>query len=114
MTELDPLSGLDDATKPLRSRLLKVPALREKYLGFVRQLAGEMTWDKMGPIVARERALVERLVAQDTRKAFTTETFERDTSPEPTGTLRQFFERRSKYLLGYTPKAPAPATPAKD
>ncbi len=114
MTELDPLTGLDDATKPLRSRLLQVPALREKYLGFVRQLAAEMAWQKMSSLVAGQRALVSELVGRDTRKAFTTEAFERDTSPEPTGTLRQFFEKRSKYLLGYTPKAPAPAKPAKD
>lgn len=116
MTELDPLTGLDDATKPLRSRLLQVPALRERYLGFVRQLASEMTWEKMGPLVARDRALVAPLVAQDTRKAFTTEAFERDTSPEPTGTLRQFFEKRSRYLLAYEPKPASPANaggPAK-
>ena len=30
--ELDPLVGLDDTTKPLRSKLLAVPALRERYL----------------------------------------------------------------------------------
>ena len=28
--ELDPLVGLDDPTKPLRSKLLAVPALRER------------------------------------------------------------------------------------
>jgi spore coat protein CotH len=109
VVELDPLSGLDDPTKPLRSRLLQVPALRAKYLGFVKQLAAEMAWEKTGPLVASQRALVEKLVAQDTRKAFTTDAFERDTSPEPTGTLRQFFEKRSKYLLEYQPKGVAPA-----
>ena len=110
MVELDPLSGLDDPTKPLRSRLLQVPALRAKYLGFVKQLAAEMAWEKTGPLVASQRALVETLVAQDTRKAFTTDAFARDTSPEPTGTLRQFFEKRSKYLLEYQPKGVAQAT----
>ena len=37
--ELDPLVGLDDATKPLRSKLLAVPALRERYLSYVRDIA---------------------------------------------------------------------------
>src|SRR5207249_12155300 len=37
--ELDPLVGLDDARKPLRSKLLAVPALRAKYLEYVRTIA---------------------------------------------------------------------------
>jgi hypothetical protein len=68
-----------------------------------------MAWQKMSSLVAGQRALVSELVGRDTRKAFTTEAFERDTSPEPTGTLRQFFEKRSKYLLEYQPKGVAPA-----
>lgn len=104
MTELDPLVGMDDPTKPLRSRLLQVPALRERYLAHVRALAAEMTWERMGPLVSSLRATIESRVARDTRKAFATEAFERDTSPEETGNLRQFFEKRSKYLSGYTPK----------
>jgi spore coat protein CotH len=101
MTELDPLTGLDDPTKPLRSRLLKVPALREKYLGYLRALAAEMDWSRIGPIVAAERARIEPIVARDTRKAFTTDAFLRDTSPEPDGTLRRFFEARTRYLAEY-------------
>ena len=108
MVELDPLVGMDDKTKPLRSKLLAVPAFREKYLGFVRQIATEMTWEKMGPVVGQYRALLSPLVAKDTRKPFTTEAFDRDTSTEPTGTLRQFFEKRSKFLLEYKPKPTAP------
>ncbi len=108
MVELDPLVGMDDKTKPLRSKLLAVPAFREKYLGFVRQIATEMTWEMMGPAVGQYRALLSPLVAKDTRKPFTTEAFDRDTSPEPTGTLRQFFEKRSKFLLEYKPKPTAP------
>lgn len=103
MTELDPLVGLDDLTKPLRSRLLAVPALRAKYLEFVRQLGGEMTWERMGPVVAANRALLGDFVREDTRKPFTTEAWERDTSPEPTGSLRGFFEKRAKYLSEYRP-----------
>ena len=33
--ELDPLVGLNDATKPLRSKLLAVPALRARYMTYV-------------------------------------------------------------------------------
>ena len=37
--EIDPLVGLDDPSKPLRSKLLAVPALRAKYLAHVKELA---------------------------------------------------------------------------
>ena len=35
----DSLVGLDDTSKPLRSKLLAVPALRARYLGYVREIA---------------------------------------------------------------------------
>jgi hypothetical protein len=121
MTELDPLTGMSDATKPLRSRLLQVPALRERYLTYVRTLAQEMSWENMGPFVARLRETIAPRIAKDTRKAFTTEAFERDTSPEASGSLRQFLEKRSKYLSAYRASTPntdagtnAGTRPAKD
>ena len=98
LTELDPLVGMDDLTKPLRSRLLQVPALRERYLMYVRTLGQEMAWEKMGPFIARLHDTIAPRVAKDTRKAFSTEAFERDTSLELSGSLRQFFEKRSKFL----------------
>ena len=106
LTDLDPLTGMSDATKPLRSRLLQVPALRERYLTYVRTLAQEMTWEKMGPFVARLHDTIAPRVAKDTRKAFSTEAFERDTSVEASGSLRQFFEKRSKYLSAYRASTP--------
>ena len=36
---LDPLIGLDDPSKPLRSKLLAVPGLRTRYLAYVREIA---------------------------------------------------------------------------
>ena len=39
---LDPLVGADDVSKPLRARLLAVPALRERYLRYVHDIAD--TW----------------------------------------------------------------------
>ena len=107
MTELDPLVGMDDLTKPLRSRLLQVPALRERYLGYVRALGQERSWERMRPIVARLHDTIASRVAKDTRKAFTTEAFERDTSSAETGSLRQFFEKRSKFLSEFRPKSAA-------
>jgi hypothetical protein len=74
--KLDPLVALDDASKPLRARLLAVPALRERYLAKVRQLAEEdLAWQTLGPVVAGYRNLIAKEVAADTRKLSTTEEF---------------------------------------
>ena len=49
--DLDPLVGLDDTRKPLRSRLLAVPALRARYLDHVRTIARGMA--RLGEARAR-------------------------------------------------------------
>ncbi|MDQ8190127.1 CotH kinase family protein [Roseibacillus persicicus] len=107
--ELDPLIGLDDARKPLRSRLLKVPALRERYLGFVREIAEkQLAWDEFGAKVNQYRKLIEEAVKEDTRKLATYEAFQKatitdDTAGEhgPEGSLQRFVKERREYLLNY-------------
>ena len=119
--ELDPLIGLDDTRKPLRSKLLAVPALRAKYLENIKTIAAEsLDWKKLGPVVAGYRALIEREVEADTRKLDSFEAFKRLTAENPgpaaqppTGgggfrgpqgmNLRAFAEQRQKYLLNYQP-----------
>ena len=67
--ELDPLVGLDDPRKPLRSKVLAVPALKARYLANVRKIAEEsLDWKKLGPVVAQYRKLIEKEVEADTRK----------------------------------------------
>jgi hypothetical protein len=89
------LTGLSDASKPLRSRLLAVPALRERYLGYVRDIAQRwMDWDYLGPHVEQYRALIAEEVAGDTRKLYSTEQFERGVEG-----LRAFLDQRRAYLL---------------
>ena len=44
--ELDPLFGADDSNKPLISKLLAVPKLRARYLGYVRDIAEKWLGDK--------------------------------------------------------------------
>ncbi|MFO0962499.1 MAG: CotH kinase family protein [Phycisphaerales bacterium] len=109
--DLDPFYGMDDASKPLRSRLLQVPALRAKYLECVHAIAAQMDWAKIGPYIAKERALIEPLVKLDTRKLSTTEAFERAVSDgtESKEGLRAFFDGRSKYLAAAKLPAPKPA-----
>jgi spore coat protein CotH len=120
--ELDPLIGMNDARKPLRSRLLAVPALREQYLKNIREIAEQLQWSNLGPIVAHHRALIEAELKIDTRKLASFEAFAMATSdqlPEapaqggrPPRSLRTFCEGRSKFLLAYEPKSVAVAEPA--
>lgn len=103
--KLDPLIGLDEERKPLRSKLLSVPKLQQRYLEHVRTVAEMLQWDNIGPRVESTKRLIEDDVAADTRKLFTIENFRSATSdqvPDESSThLRAFCEQRSKYLLNY-------------
>jgi hypothetical protein len=97
--ELDALVGLDDATKPLRSRLLAVPALRARYLGYVRDIAEKwLDWKTLEPIVRQHQALIASEVKADTKKLYSFEAFEQRVA---TGedSLKSFVDRRRAYLL---------------
>jgi len=113
--DLDPLVGLNDASKPLRSKLLAVPALRAKYLANVKTLAEKnLDWKALGPVVAQYRSLMEKEVELDTRKIVSTEEFKRATADEPGAAggrglpLRSFADQRRKYLMNYTEPKKAP------
>ena len=97
--ELDPLIGLDDTTKPLRSKLLAVPALRERYLSYVRDIAQKhMDWKTLGPKVEQYQALIAEDVKTDTRKLYSTEAFKAETDGDERS-LKSFIEKRRAYLL---------------
>jgi spore coat protein CotH len=92
---LDPLVGLDDRTKPLRSKLLAVPALRARYEGYVRDIAEQwLDWDRLAPLVAQHQALIREAVHADTRKLYPTDAFTTDVE-----NLRRFAEERRAFLL---------------
>ena len=76
--ELDPFAGSDDANKPLLNRLLKVPALRQRYLARVREMATTwLDWKKLGPIAAQFQSLIADEVKVDSRKLSSNEAFEK-------------------------------------
>ena len=90
--ELDPLVGLDDPAKPLRSKLLAVPALRAKYLGYVKDIATMwLDWKALGPIATNAQRLIAADVAVDTRKL--------DEFQPADQALKSFVEKRRAYLL---------------
>ncbi len=111
--EIDPLVGLDDARKPLRSRLLAVPSLKARYLDHVRTIAEQsLDWNNLGPVVARYRALIEKEIELDTRKLTSLAAFQKavsDIAEEPAAAanrrpgsgLRAFADQRRKYLLNH-------------
>jgi hypothetical protein len=108
---LDPLFGANDTRKPLRSRLLAVPALREKYLQHVRTIANDwLDWQKLGPLVAEYEKLIAGELEQDTRKLTSYEAFKQSVANEPptadaprgrggNRNLKSFADARRKALL---------------
>ena len=110
---LDPLVATDDPKKPLRSKLLAVPALKAKYLATVRDIAEKsLDWAKLGPVVANTRKLIAAEVAADTRKLSSTADFERLTADDPKAgggrdmPLRAFADQRRAALLKATTPGP--------
>jgi hypothetical protein len=100
---LSPLAAQNDAGKPIISKVLAVPALRTKYLGFVREIAQKsLDWNTLGPVVKQYRDLISDDVARETHKLFSTEDFLRSTADD--GTLRAFIDQRRAFLLSWTPQ----------
>lgn len=109
---LDPLVAANDPDKPLLSKLLAVPALRTRYLSYIRQIAEQwLDWAWLGPRVAQYRALIADEVRADTRKLSTYDAFELGVADRPTdrtrlvarvNSLRDFAEQRRAFLLERT------------
>ena len=102
------MTGAQDASKPLLSKLLASPKLKEKYLRNIRTIAAEdLDWEKLGPVVQRYVELIEKDVEADTRKLDTFEAFKQGVSEEAPAagapgrrmSLKQFAEQRRKFLL---------------
>lgn len=94
---LDLLVGLDDSTKPLRSKLLAVPSLRATYLAYCKQMAETwLDWKTLGPIVTSAHALVAADVAAETRKLDSFDAFEASV-----GDLQRFADARRAFVAAY-------------
>ena len=109
---LNPLEGSRDGSKPMLYRMLMVPELRERYLGYVRDVAETwLDWERLEPIVEGYRDLIRDVVATDERKLYSTEEFELGVDGVGSGggfggpgappgmTLRMLIEQRQGYLL---------------
>ena len=121
--DLDPLIGLEDARKPLRSKVLAVPSLRTRYLQHVHAIAEKsLDWATLGSVVAQHRALIEKEVEADTRKLSSFASFQKATAdslpkdakapaetepprrfgpPRNELNLRAFADQRRQFLLNH-------------
>lgn len=111
--ELDPFAGSEDQRKALLNRLLAVPALRTRYLTYMRDIATNwLDWKKIEPIVASWQAMIGPDVKTDGHKLFpyskfvsTVTTDDENPGMGPGGgpefSLKSFFEKRRTYLLNY-------------
>jgi hypothetical protein len=110
--KLDPLVAANDASKPLISKLLAVPSLRTRYLGYVRDMAEKwLDWTRLGPLAQQYHSLIAEDVKADTRKLDSTEAFMKSLTEdvqEAGGggfgggskiSLKRFAEQRGAYLL---------------
>ncbi len=108
--ELDPLYGSDNPNKPLLSKLLAVPALRTRYLGYVREIAEKwLDWNKLGPIAQQYQSLIAADVKTDTHRLYSFDSFSKSLAedfqeqggrgPRPRASLKSFADQRRAFLL---------------
>jgi hypothetical protein len=92
---LNPLVAIDDPIKPLRSRLLQVPALRERYLGYINDIATNwLDWAKLEPLVTQYRGLIAEEVKADAHGLYGFEGFESGPA-----SIKRFVDERRAFLL---------------
>ena len=99
---LDPMAAVSDPTKPLYSKLLAVPALRQKYLSYVREIAEKwLDWNTLLPIAKASHALIAADVTADTRKLYDNAGFAAGVA-DTGNPLKSFIDARRAYLLQVT------------
>jgi hypothetical protein len=114
--ELDALEGAQEPRKALLYRLLAVPALRARYLAYVREVADRwLDWKQLGPLAHSYQSVIAADIATDRHKLYSTEAFTRSVADDdliegqggpiapPTMSLKTFAEQRRAYLLRVIP-----------
>jgi len=111
--KLDPFAGEKDGDKTLLTKLLAVPAVRARYLGYLRDFAENwLDWKKVGPVVEQFQRTINPYLKADTKKLFSTDISLRAVTEDnvapgfgPTApphlSLKSFCEQRRKYLMAY-------------
>jgi hypothetical protein len=112
-TSLDPLAGASDSSKALLYRLLAVPSLRARYMGYLRDIAEKwLRWERIGPLAEKYYGLISEDVLSDERKLYSNDEFKNGLTKDGSGggwgmvsapsiSLKSFIEQRRAYLLSY-------------
>jgi hypothetical protein len=93
-------------------KLLAIPSLQRRYLGYVRDVAEKwLDWDKLGPLAKQYQALLANDVKSDTHKLYPFESFARGLTeeieeqssrgPRRSISLKNFVEQRRAFLLNH-------------
>lgn len=122
---LDPFAGAEDPGKALLNKLLAVPVLRARYVGFIRDIAAKwLTWEKIGPLASQYQSIIASDIKTDTHNINNTAAFAEGVATDTAGgwgggptsspsmSLRSFVEQRRSYLLSH-PAIKQAAGPAK-
>lgn len=73
-----------------------MPSLRERYLGYVRDLADRwLDWNKLGPVAGQYHNLIAEYLASDTKKLYSQQAFENSVSED----IKKFADERREFLL---------------
>jgi hypothetical protein len=116
----DPLVNLADPNKALRHKLLAAPALRDRYLRYVGDIAEKwLDWNRLGPVVDRYHQLIADDVVKDTRKhdtmdAFTTGIYGAAGAAPVATTLKGYADVRRAVLLSHPEIVRAQAGSSRD
>jgi hypothetical protein len=119
---LDPFANEGDSGKALY-KLLQVPALRAKFLGYVKDIAEKwLDWKTLGPLAAQYQAVIAEDIKLDNRKLDSTDNFTKGVTEDraetgggggfgrggrggfndaPRLSLKGFADARRAYLLEY-------------
>lgn len=112
--ELDPFAGAKDANKALLNKLLSVPALRTRYLGFVKNITEQwLDWSKLEPVARDCQKLIAEDVKTDIHKLDSYDSFINGLAvdstesggfrgPRQSISIKSFVEQRRQFLLNYT------------
>lgn len=93
--------------RPVLTRLLGVPELRQRYFAHYRTLLRDFGWETFGPLIQAQHAHIDSAVQADPKKIYTYPMFQNNVEntvtlsgfpPEQVIGLRQFFDRRATTL----------------
>ncbi len=110
-TSWSPTLNFTSSSRPLLSRVLAVPELRQRYMAHYRTASADLSWDYFGPIFNDLRAMIEPHVQADPKRIYSYAAFQNNfTSTVNLGIpglgggsligIQQFVNQRATYLAG--------------